>query len=62
MDGPVLGRFATVFGTVRQQIAQKTVGRCGEAMRWMVWMECLTGQKGRVFISEAQGNGVSGIR
>ena len=28
MDGPVCGRFATVFGTVRQQIAQKTVGRC----------------------------------
>ena len=28
MDGPVFGRFATVFGTVRQQIAQKTVGRC----------------------------------
>lgn len=28
MDGPVFGRFATVFGTVRQEIAQKTVGRC----------------------------------
>ena len=41
MDGPVCGRFATVFGTVRQQIAQKTVGRCdvhhvgsGERVFW----------------------------
>ena len=28
MDGPVFGCLAAVFGTVRQQIAQKTVGRC----------------------------------
>ena len=33
MDGPVFGRFATVFGTVRQQIAQKTVGRSVVALR-----------------------------
>ena len=33
MDGPVFGRFATVFGTVRQQIAQKTVGRCVEVIK-----------------------------
>ena len=28
MDGPVFGCLAAVFGTVRQEIAQKTVGRC----------------------------------
>ena len=50
MDGPFFGRFATVFGTVRQQIAQKTVGRCVCVMRWTVWMECQAGQKVRGFI------------
>ena len=29
MDGPVFGCLAAVLGTVRQEIAQKTVGRCG---------------------------------
>lgn len=33
MDGPVLGCFAAVFGTVRHEIAPKFVGRCLEAMR-----------------------------
>ena len=44
MDGLVFGCLAAVFGTVRQQIAQKTVGRYAEAMRWMAWMECQAGQ------------------
>ena len=54
MDGPVFGRFATVFGTVRQQIAQKTVGRCVCVMRWTVWMECQAGQKVRGLFMEHQ--------
>jgi len=33
MDGPVLGCFTAIFGTVRHEIAQKVVGRCLEAMR-----------------------------
>lgn len=33
MDGPVLGCFAAVFGAVRQEIAQKTVGRSVVALR-----------------------------
>ena len=33
MDGPGFGCFAAVFGTVRQEIAPKVVGRCLEAMR-----------------------------
>lgn len=36
MDGPVLGYFAAVFGTVRQEIAPKVVGRSLETMRWTV--------------------------
>jgi len=36
MDGPVLGCFTAIFGTVRQEIAQKVVGRCLEAMGWTV--------------------------
>ena len=33
MDGPVLGCFASVFGTVRQEIAPKVVGRSVVALR-----------------------------
>ena len=33
MDGPVLGCFDAVFGAVRQEIAQKTVGRSVVALR-----------------------------
>ena len=62
MDGPVLGCFAAVFGTVRQKIAQKVVGRCLETMGWTVRVRCLTGQKRWVFISEAQDSVVSVIR
>ena len=36
MDGPVLGCFAAVFGTVRHKFAPKVVGRCLEAMGWTV--------------------------
>ena len=46
MDGPVFGRFATFFGTVRQQIAQKTVGRCDVHH---------VGRGGRVFLGACRG-------
>ena len=36
MDGPVLGCFTAVFGTVRHKFAQKVVGRSLETMRWTV--------------------------
>ena len=36
MDGPVLGCFTAVFGTVRHKFAPKVVGRCLEAMGWTV--------------------------
>ena len=50
MDGPVFGRFATVFGTVRQQIAQKTVGRCDVHH---------VGSEGRVFFWGVSGMEIS---
>lgn len=44
MDGPVLGCFASVFGTVRHKIAQKVVGRSVVAFREVgavfSWVEC----------------------
>ncbi len=36
MDGPVLGCFTAVFGTVRHKIAPKVVGRSMETMGWTV--------------------------
>ena len=32
MDGPVLGRFSVVLGTVRHKFREKHVGRCVEAL------------------------------